>query len=260
MEMKEDTQVGIGMGNSVIVQEQTAQEEHNIQNKKMVVATASLGSSFGLYKNLKAIEKELVVFREFMPKASSAAAAEDASSEEDDVIPTPVVIIDQDSDPNATIIEITFGDRLGTLLDTMNALKNLGLNVVKGNVYLDSYGRKVDDPELLEAIRLTVINNLLEYHPVFSLTKFLDLWNFGYCTYFDGFISVLKGGELIFQESSNQLAMGAAFGAMPPSEKVDVDLATHICIYDDGPEQSLLYVETADRPGYLWILSRSLPT
>ncbi|KAL0425186.1 UNVERIFIED_CONTAM: ACT domain-containing protein ACR11 [Sesamum radiatum] len=165
-----------------------------------------------------------------MPKASSAAAAEDASSEEDDVIPTPVVIIDQDSDPNATIIEITFGDRLGTLLDTMNALKNLGLNVVKGNVYLDSYGkhnkfaitkastgRKVDDPELLEAIRLMVINNLLEYHP----------------------------------ESSAQLAMGAAFGAMPPSEKVDVDLATHIRIYDDGPEQSLLYVETADRPGLL---------
>ena len=28
-------------------------------------------------------------------------------------------------------------------------------------------GRKVEDPELLEAIRLTVINNLLEYHPVF---------------------------------------------------------------------------------------------
>ncbi|KAL0875168.1 hypothetical protein Bca101_024873 [Brassica carinata] len=97
-------------------------------------------------------------------------------------VPTPVVIIDQDSDPDATVVEVTFGDRLGALLDTMNALKNLGLNVVKANVYLDSSGkhnkfaitkagRKVEDPELLEAIRLTVINNLLEFHPV--LTNYL---------------------------------------------------------------------------------------
>lgn len=27
-------------------------------------------------------------------------------------------------------------------------------------------GRKIEEPELLEAIRLTVINNLLQYHPV----------------------------------------------------------------------------------------------
>ncbi|KAL0415488.1 UNVERIFIED_CONTAM: ACT domain-containing protein DS12, chloroplastic [Sesamum latifolium] len=92
----------------------------------------------------------------------------------------------------------------------MNALKSLGLNVVKANVYLDSSGkhnkfaitkastgRKVDEPELLEAIRLTIINNLLEYHPV------------------------------------------------------DVDIATHVHVYDDSPEQSLLVVETADRPGLL---------
>ena len=32
-----------------------------------------------------------------------------------------------------------------------------------------SSGRKIEDPELLEAIRLTIINNLLEYHPVFLL-------------------------------------------------------------------------------------------
>ncbi|KAL0701618.1 hypothetical protein Bca4012_057740 [Brassica carinata] len=129
-------------------------------------------------------------------------------------VPTPVVIIDQDSDPDATVVEVTFGDRLGALLDTMNALKNLGLNVVKANVYLDSSGkhnkfaitkagRKVEDPELLEAIRLTVINNLLEFHP----------------------------------ESSSQLAMGAAFGVLPPTEQVDVDIATHIKVEDDGPDR-----------------------
>ncbi|XP_043719773.1 ACT domain-containing protein ACR11 isoform X1 [Telopea speciosissima] len=161
---------------------------------------------------------------------SSATALEDGSSTETDKIPTPKVIIDQDSDPNATVVEITFGDRLGALLDTMNALKNLGLNVVKANVFLDSSGkhnkfcitradtgRKIEDPELLEAIRLTIINNMLQYHP----------------------------------ESSAQLAMGAAFGIVPPEQQVDVDIATHINVYDDGPDRSLLCVETADRPGLL---------
>ncbi|KAI9160831.1 hypothetical protein LWI28_011914 [Acer negundo] len=164
-----------------------------------------------------------------IPRAS-ATAVEDGSNSETDTIPTPKVIIDLDSDPDATVVEITFGDRLGALLDTMNALKNLGLNVVKANVYLDSSGkhnkfaitkadtgRKVEDPELLEAIRLTIINNMLEYHP----------------------------------ESSSQLAMGAAFGVLPPPQQVDVDIATHITVSDDGPDRSLLYVESADRPGLL---------
>ncbi|XP_058067978.1 ACT domain-containing protein DS12, chloroplastic-like [Magnolia sinica] len=164
-----------------------------------------------------------------IPKAAPTSV-EGGSSGETDTVPTPKVIIDQDSDPNATVVEITFGDRLGALLDTMHALKNLGLNVVKANVFLDSSGkhntfaitravtgRKVDNPELLEKIRLTIINNLLQYHP----------------------------------ESSAQLAMGATFGVEPPKEKVDVDIATHIHIHDDGPDRSLLYVETADRPGLL---------
>ncbi|XP_022716219.1 ACT domain-containing protein ACR11-like isoform X2 [Durio zibethinus] len=161
---------------------------------------------------------------------SGTAVENDGSFHDTDTVPTPKVIIDQDSDPDATVVEITFGNRLGALLDTMNALKNLGLNVTKANVYLDSSGkhnkfaitkantgRKVEDPELLEAIRLTIINNLLEYHP----------------------------------ESSSKLAMGATFGVEPPKEKVDVDIATHIRVDDDGPDRSLLYVETADRPGLL---------
>ncbi|XVF28029.1 hypothetical protein REPUB_Repub14bG0160200 [Reevesia pubescens] len=167
-----------------------------------------------------------------IPRATPSASAveNDGSFHNTDTVPTPKVIIDQDSDPDATVVEITFGDRLGALLDTMNALKNLGLNVTKANVYLDSSGkhntfaitkastgRKVEDAELLEAIRLTIINNLLEFHP----------------------------------ESSSQLAMGATFGVEPPKEKVDVDIATHIKVDDDGPDRSLLYVETADRPGLL---------
>ncbi|XP_039070599.1 ACT domain-containing protein ACR11-like isoform X2 [Hibiscus syriacus] len=163
-----------------------------------------------------------------IPRATPSVTA--VENDDAETVPTPKVIIDQDSDPDATVVEITFGDRLGALMDTMNALRNLGLNVAKANVYLDSSGkhnkfaitkattgRKVEDPELLEAIRLTIINNLLEYHP----------------------------------ESSSQLAMGATFGVEPPKEKVDVDIATHIRVDDDGPSRSLLYMETADRPGLL---------
>ncbi|KAF0900135.1 hypothetical protein E2562_027451 [Oryza meyeriana var. granulata] len=165
-----------------------------------------------------------------VPRAASSAAVEDGSSSNTDTVPTPKVIIDQDSDPDATIVEITLGDRLGDLLDTMNALKNLGLNVVKASVCLDSTGkhiklaitklstgRKIGEPELLEAVRLTIINNMIQYHP----------------------------------EASSQLALGATFGPEPPTEQVDVDIATHIDIYDDGPDRSLLVVETADRPGLL---------
>ncbi|KAK4350151.1 hypothetical protein RND71_029464 [Anisodus tanguticus] len=223
----------------------------------MAVAMASCGSISGIYTNLNAIEKLSIssspcLFRSsfgldpiqriciapkrlgfsestIIPKASSAAAVEDGSSQ-DTAVPTPKVIIDLDSDPEATVVEVTFGDRLGALLDTMSALKNLGLNVVKANVYLDqsgkhnklcitnaSTGRKVEDPELLEAIRLTIINNMMEFHP----------------------------------ESSSQLAMGEAFGAFQPYQKLDVDITTHIHVYDDGPERSLLCVEAADRPGLI---------
>ncbi|XP_011046496.1 PREDICTED: uncharacterized protein DS12 from 2D-PAGE of leaf, chloroplastic-like isoform X1 [Populus euphratica] len=189
-----------------------------------------------------------------IPGASSAPTIEDGSQNDTGAIPTPKVIIDQDADPDATVVEITFGDRLGALLDTMNALKNLGLNVVKANVFLDSSGkhntfsitkastgRKVDDPELLEAIRLTIINNLLQYHP----------------------------------ESSSQLAMGIAFGVEPPKQ-VDVDIATRVKVKDDSPDRSvqhvkqqllkgrlyfcgsLLFVEAADRPGLLVDLVKAI--
>lgn len=223
----------------------------------MAVAMASCGSTLAVYTKLVAFEKQIApksaLFRcpfgsdhvkhlcnstkqrlsyslsTMIPKAS-ATAIEDGSYQETDAVPTPKVIIDQDSDPNATVVEVTFGDRLGALLDTMNSLKNLGLNVIKANVCLDSSGkhntfsitkastgRKVDDPELLEAIRLTIISNLLEYHP----------------------------------ESSAQLAMGEAFGVEAPSKKLDVDIATRIQIFDESPDRSLLSVETADRPGLL---------
>ncbi|KAK1323821.1 hypothetical protein QJS10_CPA02g00966 [Acorus calamus] len=87
---------------------------------------------------------------------------------------------------------------------------------VSWSIHRDT-GRKIEDPDLLERIRLTIINNLLKYHP----------------------------------ESSEKLAMGEAFGIKAPEKKLDVDIATHIHIINDGPDRSLLSIETADRPGLL---------
>ncbi|KAG9156644.1 hypothetical protein Leryth_006618 [Lithospermum erythrorhizon] len=115
-------------------------------------------------------------------------------------VPVPVVIIDQDSDAEATVVQVSFGDRLGSLIDTVMPS-----------------GRKVEDPDLLEMIRLTIINNLLKYHP----------------------------------ESSERLAMGEVFGVKAPEKKVCVAIPTHIHVKDDGPKRSLLCIETADRSGLL---------
>ncbi|KAH8497477.1 hypothetical protein H0E87_019953 [Populus deltoides] len=157
--------------------------------------------------------------------ASASSTSLDADS-----VPMPVVLIDQDSDSDATIVQLSFGDRLGALIDTMNALKHLGLDVAKGTVLTDGpvkqtkffitrldTGRKVEDPDMLERIRLTIINNLLKYHP----------------------------------ESSERLAMGEAFGIKAPEKKLDVDITTHVHVKEDGPKRSLLCIETADRPGLL---------
>lgn len=51
---------------------------------------------------------------------NSCYGVQDGNQAETDTVPTPVVIIDQDSDPDATVVEITFGDRLGTLIDTVS--------------------------------------------------------------------------------------------------------------------------------------------
>ncbi|KAF2572459.1 hypothetical protein F2Q70_00006680 [Brassica cretica] len=137
--------------------------------------------------------------------------------DDDDFVPMPMVLIDQDADPEATIVQLSFGDRLGALIDTMRALKDFGLGVTKGTVSTEGSvkqtkfsitkldtGRKVEDPDSLEQIRLTIINNLLKYHP----------------------------------ECSDQLAMGETFGIKAPQKKVNVYYTT-----------SLLCIETADRPG-----------
>ncbi|KAJ6900833.1 ACT domain-containing protein ACR12-like isoform X1 [Populus alba x Populus x berolinensis] len=191
-----------------------------IRNKFSELGIGVIGSS----------SKKNILYASVNDLNASASSTSLKSEQDADSVPMPVVLIDQDSDSDATIVQLSFGDRLGALIDTMNALKDLGLDVAKGTVLTDGpvkqtkffitrldTGRKVEDPDMLERIRLTIINNLLKYHP----------------------------------ESSERLAMGEAFGIKAPEKKLDVDITTQVHVEEDGPKRSLLCIETADRPGLL---------
>lgn len=94
-------------------------------------------------------------------------------------IPKPVVKIDNMSDPFATVVSVEFGDRLGELLDTIAALKNLGLNIRRAKIdqsatqknrntfYITDAltSEKILKSARLEEIRMTIISNMLQYHP-----------------------------------------------------------------------------------------------
>lgn len=41
------------------------------------------------------------------------------NSQDADYVPMPIVLIDQESDSDATIVQMSFGDRLGALIDTV---------------------------------------------------------------------------------------------------------------------------------------------
>ncbi|XP_013619882.1 PREDICTED: ACT domain-containing protein ACR12-like isoform X2 [Brassica oleracea var. oleracea] len=50
---------------------------------------------------------------------NSSNEYEKSQDDDDDFVPMPMVLIDQDADPEATIVQISFGDRLGALIDTV---------------------------------------------------------------------------------------------------------------------------------------------
>ncbi|CAI5503177.1 unnamed protein product, partial [Closterium sp. Naga37s-1] len=156
------------------------------------------------------------------PVVAAAATTAEAQTEE---VPVPVVVIDNHSEANATVVQLEFGDRLGALMDTMAALRSLGLNVVKGRVTtagtvarntftITQEGGKVESAEMIEAIRGTIISNLLKYHP----------------------------------ESGTQLAMGLTCDSPPCNASVPTRMALTPLPDNSGSE---LRVEAADRPGLL---------
>jgi UTP:GlnB (protein PII) uridylyltransferase len=94
-------------------------------------------------------------------------------------IPKPSIKIDNEHDAFATIVCISYGDRLGELLDTVASLKNLNLNVRRAKIGQNEKGtnrhkfyitdsttsEKILKSRRLEEIRLTILNNLLLFHP-----------------------------------------------------------------------------------------------
>eukprot|EP00271_Cylindrocystis_brebissonii_P011595 TRINITY_DN29461_c0_g1_i1.p1 TRINITY_DN29461_c0_g1~~TRINITY_DN29461_c0_g1_i1.p1 ORF type:complete len:302 (+),score=50.01 TRINITY_DN29461_c0_g1_i1:78-983(+) len=169
----------------------------------------------------------------------TVSATTEASTEIEEPVPLPVVVIDQHTEPNATVLELEFGDRLGALLDTVKALTELGLNVVRASVTTSANvgrnrfvltqagtGKKVEDPDTLEAIRLTVIANLLEYHP----------------------------------ESSQQLMMSTMTGGIPKGGTQGLDSIETVVRVDNlpGEDHSVLTIETLDRPGLVLEIVKEL--
>lgn len=91
--------------------------------------------------------------------------------------PTPVVKIDNLSDPFATVVKVQYGEKLGELLETITALKNLNLNIrrakltgkgVSSSTFFITEAdtsEKIVKSARLEEIRMTVLNSLVATFP-----------------------------------------------------------------------------------------------
>lgn len=157
---------------------------------------------------------------------SAAVEASDSNSTED--LPEPIIVIDNEVDAAATFVKVEFGKRLGLLLDTVEALSALGLNVTRATVetlsdesrnhfYITTEdGNKVTDTNLLENIRLTILNNLVSYHP----------------------------------ESVNKVKSSLYQAQRSISYNRDIPTIVRVRASADG-KSSNLFVCTADRPGLL---------
>lgn len=104
------------------------------------------------------------------PDTNSASAAGD--------VPEPKILIDNQSDPFATIVSLEYGDLLGDLLDTTAALKSHNLNIRRAKIrtknglavhkfYITDArtSEKVIKSARIEEIRLTILDCLMQYHP-----------------------------------------------------------------------------------------------
>lgn len=171
-------------------------------------------------------------------KASTGTSAPAAGA----ALPSPEVKIDNVTDPVATILSVRFGNILGELLDTTQALRNLGLSITRAEItegddrnrfYVTDAktGAKVTDPIRIDEIRETIIRNMLEYHP-----------------------------------ESAQAGLSAFLGAKKPSDKAEAPLgvsarAVQTRIYVKAlaaGTRSELFIVTRDRPGLLVDICRVL--
>ena len=153
--------------------------------------------------------------------------------------------MDNLSDPFATVVTISFGDRLGDLLDTTAALRNLGLNIRRAKLstaggdntfYITeaATSEKIVKSSRLEEIRMTILSCLMRYHPEAAT-------------------------ELAFGDGSGAGAAidGAGFDALHPlagkaGAKGGKAVRTRVSVEEDATgSHSILLVETTDRPGLL---------
>jgi UTP:GlnB (protein PII) uridylyltransferase len=150
----------------------------------------------------------------------------------------PVVKIDNESDPFATVVSMRYGNKLGELLDTTAALKNLGLNIrrakvkPKGDMMVNKFyitdahtSEKILKSARLEEIRATIFNNLLKYHPE-------------------------SGEDLGWGAKASKPTSRDLLSPLGLRNRSTVETMIQVIEHDSG-SYSEVWVETADRPGVL---------
>lgn len=153
------------------------------------------------------------------------------------------MIIDNQSDPFATIVEVSFGDVLGSLLDTCEALRNLGLNINRAEVtecenpnkfYItdEATSEKIVKSEKLEDIRMTIINVMLQYHP--------------------------EAADFLVEGQHIEIPGDRDPDANPLGAKVQPKVKTLVTVKPAGGARSMLEVTTTDRPGLLVDIVKTL--
>ena len=106
------------------------------------------------------------------------AAASEADVPIAGEVPEPKILIDNQSDPFATIVSLEYGDLLGDLADTTAALKSHNLNIRRAKIRTKNgmavhrffitdarTSEKVVKSARIEEIRLEILNCLMKYHP-----------------------------------------------------------------------------------------------
>lgn len=159
---------------------------------------------------------------------------------EEVAVPNPEVIIDNMADAGATIVTVRFGNYLEDLVDTCAALRALDLNVVRAKLcdetnrntfYITNLadGEKVTKADKLEEIRMTILTNMMEFHPESKEKLIL------------GVAHMPKASTVL--ESMEQNPLGPR-----PSSLIPTKIS---CKEHPSGSRTELTVETTDRPGLL---------
>lgn len=179
----------------------------------------------------KVHERRLVVACAQVVSNAGSAGSKDSAV-------VPVVKIDNIHDPFATVVYIKLGDVLEDLLDTVSALKNLGLNIKRAKLnpsdpesshkfYVSdaTTSEKILKSDRLETIRYTILENMAKYHPE-SIPQ----------------LNVAHPVNLPDSRDSTR--------PLGPRQRFAVDTTIEIEEHDGG-SCSEVYVTTKDRPGLL---------